>query len=155
MTKKIDIYSWAKLFYRRPAYFGLSPSFLGQKGPALELQTGQSEIIVKWSFGTTNLITGFELSYIRVPSAYYWHDIQKVQLKPEARDYVIKHIQMSKIHRIELRIKSGPVISKPSVAVYIADKRAVILEDWRRLKVGIAYFHFIFILFTHKIPSVD
>ena len=113
-------------------------SFLatGQEGPPLQLDADKSSITVSWSLGKTNLITGFSLSYIPVLSAHYWHDIRTVSLKPSDRSYVIEQIDQSKMYRIELRIVSGPVISKPSIAVYTEEKRTAIPSDLQSLKVS-------------------
>ena len=83
-----------------------------------------------------NDITGFKLVYIPILYADYWHEVRIINLPPTANKYVISDLNPEKDYRIELRIISGPVLSKPSIVVYTRHRRMPIPGNLKLLDVS-------------------
>ena len=113
-------------------------TLVARNGPPVEFTTvNRTAIRAHWKLKEDqNDITGFKLVYIPIRYADYWHEARMISLPPTANEYIISGLNPEKDYRIELRMISGPVLSKPSIVVYTRQRRKPIPGNLKLLDVS-------------------
>ncbi|XP_065063806.1 protogenin B-like [Rhopilema esculentum] len=113
------------------------PEIASEKGPQMELHpVNSSAVKITWTLRTSGYITGFRLVCVPIVVADYWHEVRIINLKSDERFYVMRNLNSEKDYRFELRIVSGPVMSKSSIIIHSVDKAPAIPGDLDSLRIS-------------------